>query len=151
VDVPLEEVRETLRTAHPREAKERLARAIVGRYYGDEAARAAAEEFRRVYAKKQRPSEIPRVELSPEDLFRSLLSRALEDPESPKPRVGLAALLVYTKCASSNSDAMRKISQGAVGLDGKIITDPKYKVSLTESTIINVGKREWREIVYKPG
>jgi tyrosyl-tRNA synthetase len=40
-DVPLAEVREILRTGHPREVKERLGMAIVARYYGDAAARGA--------------------------------------------------------------------------------------------------------------
>ncbi|MCX5653655.1 MAG: tyrosine--tRNA ligase, partial [Planctomycetota bacterium] len=52
-DVPLEEVRRTLREAHPREAKEQLARTVVARYHGAEAASHAADEFRRVFSEKE--------------------------------------------------------------------------------------------------
>jgi len=133
VDVPLEEVRETLRTAHPREAKERLASAVVARYHGPEAAREAAAEFRRVFSEKEQPSEIPEVRLARSELQDG--------------RIGLARLIVAAGLAASNSEAMRLIQQGAVRLDDEVLTDPKTQVAVKAGAVLRVGKRRWGRIV----
>jgi len=130
--VPLPEVREILRTGHPREVKERLGVAVVARYYGDAAAKAAAEEFRRVFSEKEKPADIPRVALP-----------AAQDAE-PK---GLASIIVACKFAPSTSQAMRLIQQGAVTWGDQKITDPKASVPITVAgTLMKVGKRNWAQV-----
>jgi tyrosyl-tRNA synthetase len=131
--VPLEEVRQTLRTVHPRDAKERLASAIVARYYGDAAATAAAEEFRRVFSDKEKPSEIPEVGLAASEL-------------GPDGRIGLARLIVAAGFAASNSEAMRLIQQGAVRLNDELLSDPKAQVAVAPGAVLRVGKRRWGRI-----
>jgi len=131
-DVPLPEVREILRTCHPREVKERLASAIVSRYYGAEAAKAAADEFRRVFSDKEKPADIPRIALP-----------AASDGEAR----GLASVIVACKFAPSTSQAMRLIRQGAVLWDDRRITDPKAGINLTAAgTLLKVGKRQWAQV-----
>ena len=130
--VPEGEIREMLRSVHPREAKERLASAIVARYYGEEAARRAAEEFRRVFSAKEKPSDIPRVAI------------AVEEESADR---GLASTIVAARFAPSTSQAMRLIQQGAVWWDDKKITDPKAVVKLTTAgTLLKVGKRNWAQV-----
>ena len=130
--VPEGEIREMLRSVHPREAKERLASAIVARYYGEEAARRAAEEFRRVFSAKEKPSDIPRVAI------------AVEEESEDR---GLASTIVAAGFAPSTSQAMRLIQQGAVWWDDKKITDPKAAVKLTTAgTLLKVGKRNWAQV-----
>ena len=131
-DMPLAEVREILRTGHPREVKERLGLAIVGRYYGSEAAKAAADEFRRVFSEKEKPADIARVALP-----------AAADGE-PK---GLASVIVACKFAPSTSQAMRLIQQGAVTWGDQKITDPKASINVTVAgTLLKVGKRNWARV-----
>ena len=130
--VPLPEVREILRTGHPREVKERLGMAIVSRYYGDDAAKAAAEEFRRVFSEKEKPAEIPRV--------------ALPVAQDGEPK-GLASIIVACNFAPSTSQAMRLIQQGAVAWGDRKITDAKASVNITVAgTLLKVGKRNWAQV-----
>jgi tyrosyl-tRNA synthetase len=133
--VPEAEIRETLRTAHPREAKERLASAIVARYYGEAAARLAADEFRRVFSEKEKPSEIPEA--------------AIPASELAEGKIGLARLVVAAGFAASNSEAMRLIQQGAVRLNNEVLSDPKAHVAVESGAVLHVGKRRWGRIVIR--
>src|SRR5689334_3587528 len=89
----------------PMEAKLALARFIVRRSWGDDAAQAAEEHFDRVVREGQAPEEVPEAPL-PEG-----------DP------LHLPALLVEGLGLGSTSEARRLISQGAVRLDGEVVTD----------------------------
>ncbi|MCX5656314.1 MAG: tyrosine--tRNA ligase, partial [Planctomycetota bacterium] len=130
--VPPAEVREILRTGHPREVKERLGMAIVARYYGDAAARGAADEFRRVFSEKQKPVDIPKKYIP---------------VQGEQQAVGLASTIVACGYASSTSQARRLIEQGAVVWGEQKITDPKASVALsTAGTLVRVGKRNWAEV-----
>jgi tyrosyl-tRNA synthetase len=130
--VPLAEVREILRTVHPRDAKERLASTLVARYYGPEAASGAAGEFRRVFSEKQKPADIPRKYVP---------------VESEQQAVGLASTIVACGFASSTSQARRLIEQGAVAWGDQKITDPKASVVLSPAgTLVRVGKLNWAEV-----
>ncbi len=129
-ETPLTDIREVLRAEHPRQAKEHLAKEIVARYHGPDAADDAAEEFRRVFAEKERPSAIPEVAIAAEELDEA-------------GRVGLARLVVLAGFASSNGEAMRLIKQGAVRLDDEIQTDPKAYLTPASGQVLRVGKRRW--------
>jgi len=116
-------------------AKADLATAITAGFHGDGAAVAAADEFERRFAKK---------ELNPEDL--PVLEWAL--PEEPK---AWRYLLVGLKLASSGGDADRKLTQGAVRLDGTKITDPQ---ALQQGTlqrgathVLQIGRHAYRLVV----
>jgi tyrosyl-tRNA synthetase len=133
--VPVAQIRETLRTVHPREAKERLASAIVERYYGADAARAAAGEFRRIFSEKEAPSDITEVAIAASELADG--------------RIGLARLIVAAGFAASNSEAMRLIQQGGVRLDDRLLSDPKAQVAVKAGAVLRVGKRRWGRIVIR--
>jgi len=143
--VPLDEVRRALRTEHPRDAKERLARTVTGRYHDEAAADAAAEDFRRVFAENEQPQEIPVSDIS--------LSDAYVDPDTKE--VGLASTLVISDFAPSTSEAMRQIEQGAVWLGEEQITDRKFTFDpkSKEGTILRVGKKKWAKLHFtdEPG
>jgi tyrosyl-tRNA synthetase len=128
-DRPLAEVQATLRSVHPREAKEALAVDIAARYHGADAAKAAAEEFRRVFSEKEKPSEIPEI---------SVAAGELKDGQ-----IGLARLIVAAGFAKSNGEAMRLVAQGAVSLDDAPLSDPKAFVAVRSGQVLRVGKRRW--------
>ena len=140
--VPMDEVRRTLKATHPREAKERLAKSIVTRYYGAGAAEAAAEEFRRRFSQGQAPSEVPKVAIPPCDWQQLYWGKQTK-------QVGLASVIKYVGCASSNSEAMRLMKQGAVRVDGNVVTDPRFEVSTASSFRLQVGPLHWRDIEFK--
>jgi len=124
---PLEKFREGLSHSGPRDMKEHLAKAIVAQYYGAKAADAAADEFRRVFAEKEIPAEIPDVRVAR--------------------GVGLAALIVSAGFAKSNSEAMRLIKQGAVRLNDRVIADPQASVEAASGDVLRVGKRRWARLI----
>jgi len=129
-DVPDEELAEFRQqlsndTVNPMLLKKRLAREIVAQLYSQEAATEAEERFVKVHQKKEVPDDLPPVAAYGEfaDIRR---------------------LLVVNKLASSMSEAVRLINQGAVQIDGKKITS--YKVQVKNGSIIRVGKRRFGEI-----
>ncbi|MBE3068686.1 MAG: tyrosine--tRNA ligase, partial [Planctomycetes bacterium] len=54
-----------------------------------------------------------------------------------------ARLVVVAGFASSNSEAMRLIQQGAVRLDDQVLADPKATVTVAPGAVLRVGKRRW--------
>ena len=137
-EVPLEEVRaieEGLRAGrlHPRDVKRRLAREIVAVWHGPEAARAAEEEFDRVFAREELPTEIPEVRVRAEDL----------DPDG---RVGIVRLLRLVGLVSSNSEARRLVAQGGVSVDGRRVADAEERVEVRPGLVVRVGRRRFARV-----
>ena len=108
---------------HPRDTKRRLAREIVALYHSAEDARAAQEEFDRVFIERQLPDDIPEY----------TIQNGNDDPE-------LMTLLVDTKLASSRSEARRLIEQGGVSVDGQTVADRNAHIPLLKPVVIKVGK-----------
>jgi tyrosyl-tRNA synthetase len=125
-DLPEEAIREAL-AGHPRDAKELLAREVVEIYHDAEAAAAAAEEFRRVFSRRETPAEMP-------------------DLQVPAGTVGVIDLVVMAGHASSRSDARRLISGGGVSLNGMKIRDLHADVSPPDGAVLQTGKRRFARI-----
>jgi tyrosyl-tRNA synthetase len=128
-DVPLSEI-QTLRQRHPMDVKADLARRIAAQYHGDAEADAAAEEFNRVFRKRQNP----------------------EDIETKKISIGagpmrLTKVLASLNLASSNADAQRLIESGAVHINDERITDPKAEISEAGEFFFKVGKRRFLRLL----
>ena len=113
---------------HPRQAKARLGREVVGWLHDAAAAAAAAVEFDRRFQQKELPSEIPEQVLPPGTR-------------------GLPSLLKEAGLASSTSEARRLIQQGGVKLDGELAEDPQRQVELgPEPLLVQVGKRRFARL-----
>lgn len=108
----------------PLEAKRALARWIVGRSHGEEAAHAAEEHFNRLFRDRKPPEEMEEHSL-PEG-----------DP------VHLPALLADA-FALSTSEARRLISQGGVKLDGDPVSDIDVPRGRLEGAVLQAGKRRF--------
>jgi tyrosyl-tRNA synthetase len=119
------------RSLHPAEQKRRLAREIVARYHGEEAARAAEDRFDRVHREHEIPEDVAEVEIPPE---------ALRDGKVWLPRLMTAAAL-----ASSNADGRRLIEQGGVKIDGEPVADPDAEFAPGELSgrVLQVGRRRF--------
>jgi tyrosyl-tRNA synthetase len=112
----------------PLESKLALARWIVKRAHGEEAARTAEEYFTRVVREGKAPAEVPEAELP------------AEDP------VHLPALLA-TCFGFSTSEARRLISQGGVRIDARAVSDLDVPRAKLEGAMVQAGKRRFVRLV----
>ncbi len=111
----------------PMDAKLELARFIVRRSHGEDAARQAEEHFTRVVREGKAPEEIPEVAL-PDD-----------DP------VHLPGLLAAA-FGVSTSEARRLIAQGGVSLDGEAIAELDLPRERLEHAVLQAGKRRFARL-----
>jgi tyrosyl-tRNA synthetase len=106
---------------HPMEAKKRLARAIVGEYHGEDAAERAEQYFESKFQRREVPATAQVYRIA-EDLW-------------------ICELMKQLQFSSSNSEARRLVSQGAVRVDGRTITDVNFRFVPGEHKVLEVGKR----------
>ena len=111
----------------PLGAKLALARLIVRRSHGEEAAGRAEAHFTRVVREGRAPEDVPELAL-PEG-----------DP------VHMPALIA-TGFGLSTSDARRMIAQGGVKLDGSVVTELDLARRTLEGTVLQVGKRRFARL-----
>jgi tyrosyl-tRNA synthetase len=109
----------------PLESKLALARFIVGRSWGEEAARAAEDHFTRVVREGQVPEEVP------------------EEPLPEGDPLHLPALLVERLGLGSTSEARRLIAQGAVKVDGEVVSDVDLPRERLAGALVQAGKRRF--------
>jgi tyrosyl-tRNA synthetase len=112
----------------PMESKLALAGAIVERYHGRDAAAAAEQHFTRVVREQQAPEEVPDV--------------ALPDADP----VHLPALLADGVGVGSTSEARRLLAQGAVRLNGEVVTDLDLPRARLDGALLQVGKRRFARL-----
>jgi tyrosyl-tRNA synthetase len=112
----------------PMRAKLALARWIVARSHGEEAALAAEEHFTRVVREGQAPEDVEEVRL-----------------EGPDP-VHLPAFLAST-LGESSSHWRRTIDQGGVKLDGRTLSGYDHPWSELEGGVLQAGKRRFARLV----
>jgi tyrosyl-tRNA synthetase len=112
---------------HPKKVKQELARTLVARFHGEEAARQAEAEFESVFAGGGVPEDVPEKELS-----------------GAWP---LVKLLAAAELAASNAEARRLVEQGAVHIDGERAGDPFLELApRPEPYLFKVGKRRFARV-----
>ncbi len=111
----------------PMDAKLELARFVVRRSHGEEAAAAAEAHFTRVVREGGAPEEVPALTLPDGD------------------PVHLPALIA-TGFGLSTSDARRMIAQGGVKLEGAVVHDLDLARSSLGGALLQVGKRRFVRI-----
>ncbi len=112
---------------HPMDAKMKLAREIVSIFHGEEAVAEAEEHFRMVFQEREVPSDIPVYKMS-----------------APQKIVDLIAEL---ELARSKSEARRLVQGGGVRLNEKKIKNIEQMVTVTDETILRVGKRKFVKLI----
>ncbi len=108
----------------PLEAKLELARFIVARSHGEEAAQAADAHFTRVVREGKAPEDVPEAPLPDGD------------------PVHLPALLAGV-FGLSTSEARRLIAQGAVQVDGEVVEELDLPRKRVENALVQAGKRRF--------
>ena len=123
----LENMKASLNTGdvNPRDIKMKLAREITALYHGHESAALAEEHFRMVFQRREMPQNITEYDIP--------LSMMNSDG------VDTVKLLVQVGFCSSNSEARRLISQGALKVNGNKI-DAFRIIDLRDGDVIQAGK-----------
>ena len=112
-------------TGEPLEAKLELARFIVRRSHGDDAATKAEAHFTRVVREGGAPEEVEEAVLPGDET------------------VHLPALLAQHMGVGSTSEARRLIGQGAVKVNGEVVTDLDLPREALEGALVQAGKRRF--------
>jgi tyrosyl-tRNA synthetase len=117
--------------SRPMDEKKRIAQAVVTLYHGADAARAARDYFERTIQRGELPAEIPERRF---DGVRTLVD-----------------MVVAVGFAESKRAAQRLIAEGAVKIDGSVVTDPKANWSGGDDAVLQVGARKFVRIMTEKG
>jgi len=120
-------------TTNPRDAKVRLAKALVTQYHSDAAANEAARWFAETFGARAFPQDAPSY-VPPAD--------ALDDGE----RIPIVRLLTLCGAVPSSSEANRLIQQGGVEVDGEVVRDREFRLALDRERRVRVGKRRFFKV-----
>jgi tyrosyl-tRNA synthetase len=115
-------------TLHPKTVKENLALELVTRFYNEELATLAKEEFDNVFKSNQLPTDMIEVEV--------------------EEGIWICKALVDAGIEPSTSQARRDIKQNAVSMDQEKISDDKLNLTAGEY-ILQVGKRKFAKVKVK--
>jgi len=120
---------------HPGEEKRRLAREVVDLYHGGGSGAEAEARFDLIHREREIPGDLPETAIPRE---------AVRDG-----KVWLPRLLSLVGLAGSNADARRRIEQGAVRLNGEVVTDPdaEYAQEALRGGVLQVGRRRFVKLV----
>jgi tyrosyl-tRNA synthetase len=111
----------------PMEEKKRIAEAVVARYHGADAARGARDYFERTIQRGEVPADLREVAL---DGARTV-----------------AEALVTAALAESRRAAARLIAEGAVRIDGAVVSDPRAPWPTAAPAVLQVGTRKFVRVI----
>lgn len=113
---------------NPRNLKVRLGYELVKKYYDEESAKYAQQEFETIFVKKEIPDDIPEFKIETKE-------------------IKLVTVMKESGTAGSSSEAIRLIKQGGVYIDGEKITDDKFVIKPEKDFILKVGKRKFVKVL----
>ena len=128
-DLPMTEIAalKKLIKSDPREAKLRLATAIVARYHGADVAKGERDWFENAFSKKHVPDDLPTLPVV-------------------NPELTCFDLVKITRPEKSKGDTRRLIKQGGVELNGEKVMDPDEMLLVKNNDVLKVGKRHWYRV-----
>ena len=127
-EIQLLKSRVTNGSLHPMEAKKLLGAELVTRFHGAAAAESARSYFETRFQKKSTPTEIRQQFSAPQPIW-------------------ICRLIVELKFAKSTSDARRLIAQGAVRVDGQLVSDVNFQFHDALHRVVEVGKNRIAQAV----
>ena len=145
-DVQLPEIETMQRDSHPMEAKKDLARRIVTDFHSAEAAAKVAEDWAKQFQKDEVPANVEEIEMQLASVWGASDKEATWDAASegtswPDCRIKLDKLIALAGLADSVTDAIRKLKQKAVKVNGGIKTDPIIFWNPRNDMTVRVGKK----------
>jgi len=142
---------------HPMALKKALARRIVQDFHSAEASQAAEENWAKQFQKDEVPEDVPVITISGSQVYVKDSEATESDAYYPLfefnkiaagawvPIFRLDKIIVSAQLASSNSEAMRKLKERAVRINGNVVVKNQIAVFLPADFTLNVG-RHWRRI-----
>jgi tyrosyl-tRNA synthetase len=131
--------------SHPMVLKKELARSIVADFHSEEEAAKAGEDWAKQFQKDEVPEEVEEVRLSLADFEAptegtrmEVIGEALGTEDK---RIKLDRLLARSGLADSISDAVRKLKQKAVKVNGELKTDPVIFLNPRNELNVRVGRK----------
>jgi tyrosyl-tRNA synthetase len=118
------------RELHPMDVKKALAEELIKRFHSAAAAQTAREYFESRYQRKSLPTEIKK-------------QFTVSAP------TWICRLLVDLDFAKSGSEARRLIAQGAVKIDGRVISDVNFQFQDNLHKVVEVGRNRIAQAVKK--
>ncbi|PYV64587.1 MAG: tyrosine--tRNA ligase [Acidobacteria bacterium] len=139
-DVQIAEIERMKRDVHPMQAKKDLAARIVKDFHSADAAAKAGEDWAKQFQKDQTPDSVDEVSVP-----KSAILAEIKDGDASLSNgscaVRIDKLLKEAGLASSRTEAERKIKEGAVAINGDIVTSPVITISANGGILVRVGKR----------
>jgi len=132
-------------TLHPRTAKAGVGKAIVSLSHGPQAAEEAATEFDRIFREKGLPDDLEVFVVASLPVSEHIAVDVQADAQAGM-AIPLVWLIKESGGTKSISQARRLIRQGGVSLDGDVVRDEHFRVSMDREHLLRVGKRFFRRI-----
>jgi len=125
--------------AHPMALKKDLARQIVSDFHSAQAGTRAGEDWARQFQKNETPEELESATVPVAEVEAA--GAATEILSQPERRLRLDKILARIGLADSVSDAVRKIKQKAVKIDGEVKTDAVIFWDVGNVMTVRVGRK----------
>lgn len=119
---------------NPRDVKLRLARELAARFHDEAAAEQAIGGWHAVVTGHGDTTLVP-----------------LQEVTVPVEGLRIAALLTAAGLAASNSEAMRKLKERAVRVEGEVIEDPQCQFGPGFEGVLQIGKRNFARVALRAG
>jgi tyrosyl-tRNA synthetase len=123
--------------AHPMALKKDLARRIVSDFHSADAGAKAGEDWAKQFQKDEVPEDVEEVSVK----LAEVQASRTEATSGPDRRIKLDKLLARIGLADSVSDAVRKIKQKAVKVDGELKTEPVIFWKHGQVMTVRVGRK----------
>lgn len=117
---------------NPRDVKFRLAHELVARYHSTAAADRAQQEFIARFQRGVLPENLPEKEI-----------------QSSEGRLPVVLALKEAGLTKSTSEALRKIREGGVRVDGQRVEDPDAFLRAGASVVLQLGKRNLIRVIVR--
>ena len=118
--------------ANPRDIKMVLARELIGRYHGEEAAANAHRSAGNQLAEGELPEDLPEVEVDFEG-----------SEQAP-----IAAVLNRSGLANNSAQAKDMLGNGRVKVDGEVV-ERDHMLATGQSYVIQAGKKRYARVTLK--
>jgi len=119
---------------NPRDYKMELAGELTARFHGERAAQAAVAHWNEVVQGGGVPQDIPVVDIA-----------------VPAVGIRIGALLKAAGLAPSTSEAVRKLGERAVRVDGAVVDDRELTLRVGAEHLLQLGKRGYARVRLIPG
>jgi len=116
--------------ANPRDVKFQLAAEMVERFHSKAAAEKAKQDFIKLHRQHEIPEQMPEFPVEADE----------------NGSIWLGHVLTAAGLVSSTSEALRKIGEGAVRVDGEKVTSRDVNLNAGETYVVSVGKRKFKRV-----